>query len=187
MRLFERAIGALTLVAGAVWSIYVLLLGSNAGLPFPVVLVLIWGIAALVVLWMLRVALHLLVTRRAPETRKVRKLLIGPVAWVFCFLLVWTEAAFWLRFQLSKPALDHYAERASPTIASGSFTPGTHVGLFWLREAEVLPGGVVRLITTECMLDDCGLAYSPGGSPPVVGEDRYHPVGGRWYQWWRSW
>ena len=119
MRLFERAIGALTLVAGAVWSICVLLLGSNAGLPFAVVLVLIWGIAALVVLWVLRVALHLLVTRRAPETRNVRKLLIGPVVWVFCFLLVWTEAAFWLRFQLSKPALDHYAQRASPTIVSG--------------------------------------------------------------------
>ena len=38
-------------------------------------------------------------------------------------------------------------------------------GLFWVREAEALPGGVVRPITTQCMFDDCGIAGTTFGQP----------------------
>ena len=67
--------------------------------------------------------------------------------------------------------------------------PRNRVGLFWLREAEVLPQGVVRIITTDCMFDDCGLVYSPAGVPPRIGEDMYEALalGGPWYHWWRGW
>jgi hypothetical protein len=106
---------------------------------------------------------------------------------VLCFAFVWSGASFWVRFQCSRPALNRYVQSASPMIASGTFTPGVRVGLFWLREAEVLPDGVVRMITTDCMFDQCGVVYSPRGAPPVVGEDTYNALGGPWYHWWRSW
>ena len=61
------------------------------------------------------------------------------------------------------------------------------VGLFVVRETEALPNGVVRMITTSCGFDKCGLAYSANGAPPVIGEDRYRPLGARWWQWEESW
>ena len=63
MRVLERVVGGLTLTACFVWGGYLLLFGSDAGLPFiPVVISLVWGGAAVLVLWVLRVILHLAVT-----------------------------------------------------------------------------------------------------------------------------
>jgi hypothetical protein len=184
----ERVIAGLTLTAGAVWVVYVVLLGSDAGLPFPVVIALAWGGGALLVLWALRLVLHLAITRRAPERRRVRRVVAELAVVLLCFAFVSSGAAFRVRFMLSWPWLNRYVQTAPSTIASGSFKPGARVGLFWLREAEVLPEGVVRLITSEChIVDQCGLVYSPTGAPPVVGEDMYDALGGRWYHWWRSW
>jgi hypothetical protein len=183
----ERVVAGLTLTAAFVWGGYLLLFGSDAGLPFfPVMITLAWGGAAVLVLWVLRVILHLAVTRRAPERRRVRKLAVEPLVLLICFALVSSGAAFWVRFMLSQSLLNNYVQTASPKIASGSFTPGVRVGLFWLRQAEVLPQGVVRMITTECgVVDTCGLVYSPTGTPPVVGEDVYDSLGGAWYHWYR--
>ncbi|MCI0441179.1 MAG: hypothetical protein L0177_18915 [Chloroflexi bacterium] len=187
MRLLERVLAVLTLMAGCVWAAYVLLLGSDAGITVPVLLVLVWGGAAILVLWAVRSVVHLLVTRRDPASRRVRRLVAEPVALALCFAFVWSGASFWVRFQFSRPSLSRYVQSTSPAIASGVFTPGIRVGLFWLREAEVLPNGVVRMITTDCMFDHCGLVYSPRGAPPVIGEDTYDALGGPWYHWWRSW
>ena len=88
-----------------------------------------------------------------------------------------------LRFLVSKPFLDRYVSRV---IAGAPVRKGERVGLFIARETEVLPGGVVRIITTECALDDCGLVFSRG-RPPNLGEDSYDPLGENWWSWWRSW
>lgn len=187
MRVLERPLAVLTLAAGSVWAVYVLLFGSDAGLRIPVFLVLVWGGAGVLGLWILRFGVHLFTHKRTPGSRRVARLLLEPAALALCFALVWTGAAFWLRFHLSKPALEAYVRNERPALLAGTFKPGVRVGLFWLREAEVVPQGVVRLITTDCMFNDCGLVYSPAAQPPVIGEDTYRPLGGPWYHWWRSW
>jgi hypothetical protein len=187
VRFLERAFAVLTLGCGVVWAVYVLALGSDAGLTVPVLLVLVWGGVGLLLLWGLYLGVHVLATRRSPQRRHVRWLLAGPALLLLCFAIVWTGAAFWVRFFISRPALDAYVRRASPESLGGSFKPGLRVGLFWLREAELLPGGTVRMITTQCMFDDCGVVYSPSGKPPRLGEDHYSSLGGAWWHWWRSW
>jgi hypothetical protein len=187
MRVLERIVAVLTLTGGSVCVGCVLLFGSDAGLTLPVTLALVFGSGALLLLWVLRLGLHLLVTRRTPERRRIRRVVAEPVVLLLCLLFSWSGAAFWVRFMLSRPSLSGYVTTAPPTIASGSFKPGTRVGLFWLREAEVHPHGIVRVITAECGLNDCGLVYSPAGAPPVIGEDVYTALGGAWYHWFRSW
>jgi hypothetical protein len=134
----------------------------------------------------LRVALHLVVTRRAPERRNIRRLAAAPLLLLAGLAFVPSGAAFWVRFMMSRSSLNGYVHTAAPTISTGSFVPGVRVGLFRLRDAEVLPQGVVRMITTECgVVDTCGLVYSPTGAPPRVGEDVYDSLGGPWYHWYR--
>jgi hypothetical protein len=71
-------------------------------------------------------------------------------------------------------------------VADRSLRPEL-VGLFVVRETEALPNGVVRMITTTCGFDKCGLTYSANGAPPVIGEDSYRPLGAGWWQWEESW
>jgi len=176
------------LAAGVLLVTYLMLFGSDAGLSLHVVAAAAFGGPAILVLWALRVALHLVATRRAPERRRVRRLVAEPCVLLICFAFVFSGAAFWLRFALSWPSLNRYAQTIPTTVEAGSFTRGGQVGLFWLKEVEVLPQGVVRMITAEChILDDCGLVYSPTGAPPVIGEDTYESMVGAWYHWWRSW
>lgn len=186
MRGLERTTALLSVTSGSAWLVYVLLFGSDAGLTVPVVLVSVWGGVAVVVLWIIRFVLHMLITKRDRARRRVRRLMSEPAVLLLCFAFVWSGAAFRVRFLLSRPAFDNYAQTA-PENLRGGFTSGARVGLFWLREAEVLPGGIVRIITTDCMFDHCGVVYSPQGEPPRIGEDTYGSLGGSWYHWWRSW
>ena len=169
------------------WVLYVLGRGSDAGLPVLLLLVLLWGGLGLVVLWAARVVVHLRATRAAPEARRLPRLSAEFAVLLLCFAAVWTGAAFRVRFLVSKPALARFVIQHVQATGMGHFTPGTRVGLFHIREAEALPGGVVRLITTDCMFDDCGMAYSPLREPPVIGEDTYRPLAEHWWHWWRSW
>ena len=187
MQIADRALAVLTVVGGAGWVLYVLAWGSDAGLTVPVLLVLTWGGVALLGLWSLRFTVYIVATKGAPEPRRLRRLVVGPALVLLCFGLVWSGLAFQVRFLVSRPALDRVAREARPMVPRGELTPGARVGLFWVKEAEVLPSGIVRIITTPCMFDDCGLVYSPGGEPPRIGEDTYRRLGGAWWHWWRSW
>jgi hypothetical protein len=120
--------------------------------------------------------------REAGVTR--RRLSVAPVLLVISGVLFVTEAAVYVRFALSRPALEHHA---AASARSGPSDRVVRVGLFVVRETDVQPGGVVRMITAECMFDDCGLAFSSGGAPPVVGEDAYYSLTDNWWLWHRSW
>ena len=187
MRVLERVVAGVTVTACLVWVVYLLLFGSDAGVPFfPVLIAVVLGGAAVILLWVLRVALHVVVTRHARERRHIRRLVAAPFVLLAGLAFVSSGAAFWVRFMMSRSLLNGYVQTAAPVIASGSFVPGVRVGLFWLRDAEVLPQGVVRMITTDCgVVDTCGLVYSPTGAPPRVGEDVYDSLGGPWYHWYR--
>ena len=43
------------------------------------------------------------------------------------------------------------------------------------------------LIWGSGFLDPVGFAYASEGEPPIVGEDRYEPLGGGWWHWTESW
>lgn len=186
MRVLERFVAGVTLTACGAWALYLLLYGSDAGVPFfPALLVLGWGGVAILVLWVLRTVLHLAVTWHAPERRRLRRILVEPVALLVCVAFVASGAAFWVRFKLSQSLLNNYVS-VSSTSAPDSFKSGVRVGLFRLRDVQVLPKGVVRMITTECgVVDTCGVVFSPAGRPPVLGEDVYSSLGGSWYHWYR--
>ncbi len=93
---------------------------------------------------------------------------------------------FEIRFKLSQQALENYARH--PALDTDNATV-QWVGLFPLREVDVV-GTSIRMIVAEChVLDDCGFVYSPNGEPPRVGEDSYQemPFAGDWCYWQRSW
>jgi len=118
-------------------------------------------------------------------------LLRRPVIYLLIFsflgyLIIDYPASFIVRFKLSQQALENFAEH--PTL---DHDPSTFqwVGLFPLREVEVI-GSAVRMIVSECnVLDDCGFVFSPDGEPPILGEDYYTkiPFAKGWYHWHRSW
>jgi len=186
VRVLERVVSVITVAAFVLWAAYLVVVGSDAGVPFfPALIVLGCGGAAVLLLWVLRMILHLVSTRHARERRRVRRLVAEPMVLLVCLAFVLSGAAFWVRFMLSRSSLNHYVAAFS-NGTRGSSGPAVRVGLFWLRDTEVLPQGAVRMITTECgVVDTCGVVYSPTGRPPVIGEDVYESLGGPWYHCYR--
>lgn len=144
----------------------------------------------LLVIWLVRLVRWLLRGRSSSGVqpvaigRRVLRWVWEPATVVIVFVLVYYGLAFPTRFRLSRSALESYVQRAQ---AGDVPSQARVVGLFRVRETEVLPGGVVRLITTTCMLDDCGVVFSPRRRPPTIGEDSYYPLSDGWWRWWRSW
>jgi hypothetical protein len=183
-------------VRGAVigaWAVTVLWLCSDAGFnitafllaEFGGLLLLGWWLGGLV-WWLARRRRRLPVGAPLSTRRNVIRWIWEPVTILTCFAIAYTGVLFPVRFALSRPALDRYASQLRDR---GDSTPpaGARVHLFRVREVELRPNGVVRLITTSCMFDDCGVAYSPAGPPPVIGEDSYRHLSGNWWHWFRSW
>jgi hypothetical protein len=183
----------MTWVAGVVevaWLQLVLIFGSDAGLDLVAIIAIVYGAGAIIALWAVRLLLFAASSRGQPW-RRFRVWVVEPLLIATALTACLTGAMFWPRFFLSMPALDSYARtvRQGPRIESGH---GEHaprvVGLFLVRETEALPDGVVRIITTSCGFDHCGLAYRPGATkPPRIGEDSYERLVLGWWRWWRSW
>ena len=130
MLVLERVLSVLTSTAGLVWVASVCLFGSDAGVSFPATIALVCGGGAVLLIWALRLLLHLALTRRAPDRRRIRRLVAEPLVLVLCFAFSYSGAAFWVRFMLSQPSLNRYVHTASLKIAPESFTPGVRIGLF---------------------------------------------------------
>jgi hypothetical protein len=176
------------------WFVFVVCAFSDAGssLPSFVVLVycgLLWG-----VVWLIRFVVFLARQRRGsipvqPFRRALLYWSFEPAALCLTAVLVYTGILYHLRFRLSRPALESYAAEivAGRKQPHGFATPRRWVGLYRVRETELLPDGVVRIITAPSGFDDAGFTSSPVSSPPVVGEDSYTHITGSWYHWHRSW
>jgi hypothetical protein len=65
---------------------------------FPVLIAIVSGGAAVVLLWVLRVTLHLVLTRHARERRHIRRLAAEPLVLLAGLAFVSSGAAFWVRF-----------------------------------------------------------------------------------------
>jgi hypothetical protein len=70
-------------------------------------------------------------------------------------------------------------------IASWSALP-RRIGLFEVSEIDT-PGDSVRFVVGDAFIDSVGVVYSPGGTPPLVGEDSSRHLHGSWWMWYRRW
>ena len=161
-----------------IWVLASIWFGSDSGISVPALLIVVGGAGLLLLVWLVL----LIVAWKRKE--RMKGAWVEPAVAALVLAAIYSGAFFHLRFLASRRSLDRYVAQ---TLARG----GTHqkrmyVGLFVARETEVLPNGVVRIITASCMFDDCGIAFSRT-PPPVVGEDRYDHLAGNWWRWWRSW
>jgi hypothetical protein len=138
----------------------------------------IYGAAGIVV------AAGILAVIGARRKQRIARWWAEPAGVLIVLAAIYLNVPLYVRFFASLPFLERYVEDVAAGVAPA--VP-RQVGLFRVSEVEVLPNHVVRLITTTCMLDDCGLVFSKSGSPPVVGEDSYSPIASGWWTWWRSW
>jgi hypothetical protein len=166
------------MTALVMWVLASIWFGSDSGISVPGLLVIVGGAALLLLVW-----LALLVVTWKRKTR-VKLLWLAPAVTAIVLAAIYSGALFHLRFLASRRSLDRYI--AQTLTVGGAHQRRTNVGLFVVRETEVLPNGVVRIITARCMFDDCGIAFSRT-KPPVIGEDRYDHLVGNWWRWWRSW
>jgi hypothetical protein len=166
------------MVCLSIWLLASSWFGSDSGISVRCLLVIVGGAALLLLTWLV---LIVVAWRRKQHMERVW---LEPAMTALVFAVIYSGALFHLRFLASRHALDSYVAQA---IAAGeSHRKQTNVGRFVARETEVLPNGVVRIITASCMFDECGIAFSRT-KPPVVGEDRYDHLSDNWWRWWRSW
>jgi hypothetical protein len=143
-----------------------------------------------------RRALRLWHQRRVPGAMRTVQCLL--VEWIGELLLLGLPLllAFFgvfasVRFEISKPALAAYAEsvRAGKIEIGYEFNhPPRNAGLFTITRTDLLADGTVRMLTGSYgLLDYAGFAYSPGHTPPRVGEDSYRMIDADWWRWHESW
>ena len=184
--LTHRIANAVALLVTGVWGVSSLLMGSNAGLTMGAGMWLVGGFFVLMIGWLISLRRSARPAVKLGLSRRARRYL-APLFVAFCALTILVGLPFRIRFALSEDDLQQYAQEVTKSPPPWGLAQPVPVGLFDVQQVEVLPKGVVRMITTTCGLDDCGIVYSPNGPPPVVGEDSYTEIGGGWWTWLRSW
>ena len=112
--------------------------------------------------------------------------LIEPSLFLFALVCSAMELPLKARFILNEPALAAYVRTVQTKGVPNTKNPA-RVGSYRISETEKGVNGEVRMITGPCFLDDCGLIYSPAGSPQKGGENYFRRLRGNWYLWHRSW
>jgi hypothetical protein len=182
-------------IALVIWCVFILVAFSDAGFGIGVFLGLFGGGAVWAFVWSVRVGVVLWRQRKgslpAVPTRQMwRYWAIEPVVLAVTAAIGLSGVLLHLRLQLSMSALESFAsDVAAARVSTRKLGfPARWVGLFRVREVELLDDGVVRLITCEAgMLDEAGIVHSPKTSPPIISEDAYSHLSGPWYRWHRSW
>ncbi len=129
-------------------------------------------------------------SEQLPKKRwKVFYSTIEPIALVGSVALIVLSVPEKIRLKLSEPALTTYVQevRAGRQSPQQLGAPPRQVGLFKVRETELLEGGIVRIITARDFIDHAGFVYLPNQPPPILGEDGYSHLYGSWWHWRRSW
>jgi len=172
-------------VAGAFWLLTLVVLTSDAGVGIIGFYVLLYGGIALGACWAVLVGRWIRARRRDPESASastwrwylVPAILLGSL--VLSAIDGPNNPLFRVRFQLSRTALTREAQRL---LNAPDGTPARRrVGLFRVERSDVIDGQV-RFITTTCgVIDSCGVVYSPVNEPRRWQEDRFSPLGDRWW------
>ncbi len=179
------------------WLVFVLIAFSDAAAHYLIVILTVWVLGLWGLSWFVRglimlVAFFISRQHGSPKHIQPWKLLylcIEPASIVFSLALILFNISTSIRLKLSESVLTSYVQevRAGRRSLQHGGDPTRRIGLFDVKETELLDGGTVRLITAEDFLDDAGLVYSPKQKPPVRGEDTYRHLYGSWWHWQRSW
>jgi hypothetical protein len=184
MHKFLILLSAVTMI----WAAAVLVLGSDVAMDLTGIFLTVYGGVAFAVMWFFVVPLAEYIRRRQQRPRVcLPDFAFVPVLALVLIVLTGSGLTFKLRFLLSETALTNHASEIAGHEQLEMQKVSRWVGLFHIASQQVLPNGVVRLVTTSCFLDTCGLAYSLNGEPPHVGEDSYQPVAQNWWAWIESW
>jgi len=189
-----RRIPRPVVILSILWFVLILCAASDAAIEFTCFLVLFFGGLLWGLVWLVRFIVFLVRQSRGSIPRPpFRRALFywgfEPTFLVLSLLIAVSGLLCFIRFSLCRTALDSYvAEVVAGRVQEQQFgAPKRWVGLFRIRETELLPDGVVRIITASDFLDDAGFTYSPVSPPPIIGEDVYKHMSGAWYHWHRSW
>ena len=178
------------LVLAGIWFVFVTIEFSNAGIDLLVFLGAVFGSLLWGLIWLVRIVL---MHAKTPSTGSLRQLLLywgfEPAVFAFSILLLAMDAPANARFLLSRAALDTYAENviAKRTEPQDFGSPIRRVGLYSIYETELLPGDIVRVITSRDGFNDAGFAFSPDTTPPKTSLDSYRSLNAGWWHWSRIW
>ncbi len=184
-----------TILIAFCWLTFLIVVFSDTATPLvisiPVCLLLIIWIASLIIRVIVTVALmagNRLQTNHV-EQRNLLNFGFESLAIVLSVALLVFQVPTIIRLKLSESALKQYVREVQTRYHSNQKMQIAEraVGLFDIRETELLDGKIVRMITAADFLDDAGLVYSPDRVPPVRGEDAYRHLYGDWWYWHRSW
>ena len=188
----------LTIPFSLFWLVFILIALSDAAAHYLITALTIfvlglWGLSWLVRVIAMLATFFIYRSQQEPsEPIKFWTLLyisIEPVAIGLSLALILFNIPTSIRLKLSESALTSYVReiQAGRRSSQAGGDPTRRVGLFDVKETELLDGGIVRLITTEDFVDHAGFVYSPQQQPPVRGEDYYRHLYGSWWHWQRSW
>ena len=167
-------------VLGMAWA------SSDAGVGIVDLLAFLAGTALAVLVWGIRTALATrawLRARRSGASFGWRILWREPAAVLLGAFLLFSPLSLVARLLLAAPWLAPFVEDVRH---SGSPASPGWIGPLHALEIET-SGDAVRIITSECgVVDNCGVVYSPAGSPKRVGDDYYSHLWGPWWHWSRS-
>ena len=180
MKWFEkppRILLGLTLL----WFVVFVITFSDAGVPFPVWMLLSGLLLTSALLWTIRLTIAF---AKQNEERK----LIRPQLNYWISIPAILGAAVLLG--ASPVLLEARVYLSSDALLRSEVRDGQDdrwIGLFHIRESWQY-GDEIRFLTNECdLLDHCGIVYSPDGRPQRRGEDSFDHLYGPWWHWYQSW
>lgn len=161
----------LTILFSLFWLAFVLIAFSNAAAHYLVVAFMVYVFGLWELSWLVR-AIILLVTvirscqHQSPQPERRWKLLhlgIELTVMGLSLALIFFNIPLDIRLKLSESALTSYVQEVQAGRCSLQHwgDPTRRVGLFDVKETELLGGGIVRVITAEDFVDHAGLVYSP--------------------------
>jgi hypothetical protein len=172
---------ALTLCALAVW-------GYAESVPGGILDFELLGLAStlcLLLSWIVRMVIAVTLRLRRKRPVAWRRFVVQPLIVVAVGTLFLVRSPLEMRFDLSHGAMD----RTAIAVMAHQQDPRTidRIGLFSVERAERIPGGFRFIVSDTGLFDESGFAYSPDGSPAILGEDTYEHLEGPWYVWEESW
>ena len=160
------------------WGALILPPISDAGIGFPLGLLVLVGTVLLGAAWLAA----LIVGDSSRPGRWLGWLIVPIVVAAVALIVLGTQSTwnpfFRARFALSRSAFQGLATaRAARAEAPAPY----RVGLFRVQRVDRF-GESVHIITASCgVVDECGLAYIPGPQPLKRSKLRLTPLGGGWY------
>ena len=113
----------------------------------------------------------------------------GPLMTLMAFLIIWTEAFYWIRFVASEPFLRRVAiEQLADNWTTDYKKTDKLAGLHFIRSTYRPDDGCLKMITTGHggIADGGGFVYSSKGTRPPqgrAGPDDYTHLFGPWWRW----